>query len=1082
MKRVLLLLFFFALSTYVVVAQKPVNKLSNDLQSLVPGAPSTPIGVDNESSYDYLMYDVNGNILVNLLSKRGSAALISELSTKGISVKSSNQQTVTVSVSNAQLSELSSLQELSIARPEYKPMHGAVISQGDSSMRSKIARTTYGVNGAGVKVGVLSDSYNYQGTAATGVMNGELPGPGNPDGFTTPVQVVAEIPAPSAGSDEGRAMVEIIHDVAPGAAKAFATGYPNQAGFASNIIALKDAGCQVIVDDLIYFAEPFFQNGVIAQAVNTVKAAGVSYFSSAGNNSNKGYENSYQAGSFTFPGIPWLTPGPTAAHNFAAASDPAVYFLPLGLTAGRTYTIILQWDEPFKSVSGGGGAVTDLDLFYYNAAGTAEVAGLNGASDNIGGDPIEIIQVTPGGSGTVVRNLAISLYAGPMPGRLRIMILGNGSVVNFNNAAIPGINNSTTYGHANAAGAVATAAAPWYRTPAYGINPPVVESFSSRGGTPILFSDAGTLLASPVIYNKPEITAPDGGNNSFFGSDSNQDADLLPNFFGTSAAAPHAAAVAALMIESRHGQLITPDQIKTVMQNSCIDMDDPDIAGFQTGFDFRTGYGLLQADVAVAQVACPTITLGTIPAICAGVTSFTIPYTATTGSPTTYSISGVGITPVVDGVLPAAPSSITVNLSGAAMAPSIAFTLTIKNANDCSPQPIMGSVVVKPLPVVSITGTNPICQGLTTTLSPSTGGTWISNSPAIASVNNAGLVTGLTPGMATFTFTEIATGCSATTGVLTVKPTPTSALSASKQDVCPNTEVTLDAHCSVAGSTVNWNPGGATVTPNAPNTAYTYKASCILDGCLGNESSIEVRTHRVLVDLKNIGVGVQPKAIVGGVKDNLAPTNTISAPVTPRLWTIVASGCSASESAVFKLTGPVNFSSIDNNPPYAIFANVGSDYFSIDHPNYGNGGSFPNGTYNLVVDLRSSDGVGGPFPKNRIATGSLLATRSLQFTVATGGTRQGIEELTALSEENWVSIFQNPVSDEVVVRISGKVGEEVNLGLVNLQGQSLQHRIVKLSSPQQYEVLNVRSFNAGMYVLKATKGDQIKTIKVVKAE
>ncbi|MEZ4903406.1 MAG: T9SS type A sorting domain-containing protein [Spirosomataceae bacterium] len=86
------------------------------------------------------------------------------------------------------------------------------------------------------------------------------------------------------------------------------------------------------------------------------------------------------------------------------------------------------------------------------------------------------------------------------------------------------------------------------------------------------------------------------------------------------------------------------------------------------------------------------------------------------------------------------------------------------------------------------------------------------------------------------------------------------------------------------------------------------------------------------------------------------------------------------------------------------------------------------------------------------------------------------------TNSNWLTIFQNPVSDEIVVRLSGTVGEEVSLGLVNLQGQTVQSRAVKLSSPQQYEVLNVRQQNAGMYILKAIKGDKVKTIKVVKAE
>ncbi|MEZ4902969.1 MAG: hypothetical protein R2822_15055 [Spirosomataceae bacterium] len=127
-----------------------------------------------------------------------------------------------------------------------------------------------------------------------------------------------------------------------------------------------------------------------------------------------------------------------------------------------------------------------------------------------------------------------------------------------------------------------------------------------------------------------------------------------------------------------------------------------------------------------------------------------------------------------------------------------------------------------------------------------------------------------------------------------------------------------------------------------PDVAYVYKASCALDGCLGNESSVEVRTHRILIDFKDIGMGAQPKAITSAVKDNLAPTNVIIAPASPRLWTLIATGCSPSESAIFKLSGPISFNSIDNNPPYALFANVGSDYFSVDHPNYGNGGSgFP---------------------------------------------------------------------------------------------------------------------------------------------
>jgi hypothetical protein len=715
MKRLLLLLF--CLYSLASVAQNPASKLSYELQRLVPGF--VPIQTEgDEVVFEQIMYDAKGNVVVQLLAKTGSAVLVNELRAKNFDIIVTTKFTVTISVPVSRLNELENVQEVRKARAEYKPGHGAVVSQGDTAMKSQLARVTYGVNGAGVKVGVLSDSYNNLGGAATGVTNGELPGPGNPNGFTTPVSVLADLA--SGGSDEGRAMVEIIHDVAPGATQAFATAFVGgQAGFANNIIALKDAGSKVIVDDVFYFAEPFFQNGVIAQAVNTVKAAGVSYFSAAGNSARTAYANPFRVGSFTFPQVTSVN---VPAHNFAAPGDPDVYLLQLNnLAVGRTYTIALQWDEPFPSVSGGAGAQTNMDMYWYNAAGT----GLSGSvtNNNIGGDPIEILQVAPGAS---TRHIAIRHTAGPAPQNLRVVVYTNGLPLTFGNAAVPGINASTLVGHANAAGAMAVGAAPWFRTPAYGVNPPVIESFSSLGGTPILFDDAGNRLPVPIVYSKPEITGPDGGNNSFFGSDSNQDTDSFPNFFGTSAAAPHAAAIAALMIQSRNGQSpLTPDQIKTVMENSTIDMDDPDIAGFQTGFDFRTGHGLLQADLALAQVNCTTpitLTTGTIPNICQGTKSFTIPYTATTGSPISYSISGPGITSVNDVALAAAPSSITVNLTGGATLPSMAFNLQLKNANGCFSDTIKGTVTVDPASIVNAGPDQTVCDSDTIYLSATLSG------------------------------------------------------------------------------------------------------------------------------------------------------------------------------------------------------------------------------------------------------------------------------------------------------------------------------------------------------------------------
>ena len=82
-------------------------------------------------------------------------------------------------------------------------------------------------------------------------------------------------------------MAEIVHDVAPGAEIAFNTADFGQAAFAQGIVDLSNIGCQVIVDDIYYLAEPYFQDGIIAQAIDKVVKEGVTYFSAAGNSTQQ---------------------------------------------------------------------------------------------------------------------------------------------------------------------------------------------------------------------------------------------------------------------------------------------------------------------------------------------------------------------------------------------------------------------------------------------------------------------------------------------------------------------------------------------------------------------------------------------------------------------------------------------------------------------------------------------------------------------------------------------------------------------------------------------------------------------------
>ena len=145
---------------------------------------------------------------------------------------------------------------------------GSVDSEGDVTHQANTARDAFGVNGQGVKVGVLSDSIDYlEDAQASGDLGDVTILPGQA-GF---------------GSGEGTAMLEIVHDLAPGAQLYFATANNSEAGFAQNILDLRSHGCDIIVDDVYYYDESPFQDALIAQAVNAVTADGALYFSAAGN-------------------------------------------------------------------------------------------------------------------------------------------------------------------------------------------------------------------------------------------------------------------------------------------------------------------------------------------------------------------------------------------------------------------------------------------------------------------------------------------------------------------------------------------------------------------------------------------------------------------------------------------------------------------------------------------------------------------------------------------------------------------------------------------------------------------------------
>jgi hypothetical protein len=470
---------------------------------------------------------------------------------------------VSAEVPIAAIDDLAALSSLNFARPAAATTHvGLTDSQGDAAMRSDVVRTTYPISGSGIMVGTLSDSYDSLGGASTDVTSGDLP---------TGVLVISD----ASGTDEGRGMMQLIHDVVPGSSQAFHTAFNGQAGFASGILALASAGADVIVDDVIYFAEPMFQDGIIAQAVDTVVASGVSYFSSAGNSSRRSYESAFVDSGQTGP----ISGGPLHDFDPGAGVDTLQQFIIPGRT---TVFISFQWDEPYASASGGGGSTSDVDIFLADSSGAS--LGVGGFDANIGGNPIEVFgfQNRRGVAGT--GNFAIELISGTMPSTIKYVYFGPLTIQEYDTTS------STVYGHTNAAGAEAVGAAAYFDTPVFGTSPPVLESFSSAGPTTIFFDLTDTPIVD--VRPKPEIVAPDGTNTTFFGSP-DFEGDGFPNFFGTSAAAPHAAAVAALLREFDPG--ITVSEVYTALESTAVDM-------LSAGFDDDSGFGLIQADAAIASI------------------------------------------------------------------------------------------------------------------------------------------------------------------------------------------------------------------------------------------------------------------------------------------------------------------------------------------------------------------------------------------------------------------------------------------------------------------------------------------------
>jgi hypothetical protein len=546
--------------------------------------------------------------------------------------------------------------------------------------------------GTGMSVGFISDSI---GNIATDVANFDLPGAGDNPINTQPVVILQDLP----GTDEGRGMGQIIYKMAPKARIAFATANGGEVNFANNIRALaalpgyeyppdvqKGFKADTICDDVGYSDEPFFQDGLIGQAVDDVYNAGVSYFSSAGNDiGTYDYDSDYRnvpndggalAGTnINLAGVPTnlyqggfhnFNPNPGQQDiaqlvNVLASGEPAtnfqwddpynqvlnfdpnpIYtahgdyegtdlsFMTPTLTAGNNYVITVTADEgstfdaivTIKDPNGNiivnsqdtgtdetinfyppvtgvytivvmsfGGTTgpftvnvynglnpqltTDFNLLVFDKEGnyiSSSSLTTNNYATNV---PFEYGATKPKAGETQVQYVISrsTIPTAPQPAtHIRWIIRGNG-LSGIGPAEYFTVNTPNTKGHSMANGSNGTAAYNVFRMS-------IPEYYTSPGPATVYFDSMGNRLPTPEVRQQPGVAAADNANTSFFGGDSVGDLDTKPNFSGTSAAAPHAAAIAALVLEAAGGPgSVTPANMKDILHATAFPHDvDPNFA------------------------------------------------------------------------------------------------------------------------------------------------------------------------------------------------------------------------------------------------------------------------------------------------------------------------------------------------------------------------------------------------------------------------------------------------------------------------------------------------------------------------
>ena len=467
---------------------------------------------------------------------------------------------------------------------------GSVQSEGDAVMKSDELRSQLSVDGSGVTVGVISDGV---AGLATSQGLGDLPAVD-----TSTCNVVADSPTASAAGAEGTAMLEIIHDIAPAASLIFGHFGFNYSDSGTDLdfnaaVDCLAANADIVVDDIGWFAVGPY-DGTSSVSENTAAALNGpgpirGYFTAVGNQAQDHYQEPYAESSTVLRGsdidplIPpddtWVfhefdaTGGPKGTKHAGLAAAPADGNR-LILAPDGSLSIFLLWDDPW------GSSLNDYDLFIRDGS---DIYLCGGAFQGPAPDsfPAEACFWENTGPTDLELDIMIGNYlGGAAPVEFDMFLLcnhcsdlGNGNSLDFNTAGSSVSNQSDAGG--SPASVISVGSVDLNDTNA-------IRTYSSRG----LTEDG---------RGKPDLVTADGvciTGSGGFGDGTCQGSGT--RFFGTSAAAPHAAAVAALLLECN------PDMSRVELYDrmvlSAIDLGE-------TGPDNVYGHGRLNAQTAAEECA-----------------------------------------------------------------------------------------------------------------------------------------------------------------------------------------------------------------------------------------------------------------------------------------------------------------------------------------------------------------------------------------------------------------------------------------------------------------------------------------------